>query len=491
LSGKYFTSLLVALLFAVHPLRVESVAWIAERKGVLSSSFYFFSLLFYLRYIKNGGRKFYGLSMISLLFSLLSKPIAVSQPFVLLLIDYVSGKKPDKKALLDKVPFFAIAAVFIAITYFTQKSEVSISYYSSLTTLQRICVPFYGMVFYLVKSIVPVHLCSYYSYFATYFATFDSSMNVKLFAAPFLVIGSAVAIYSCRGYSRKLVFGSLFFLITALPTLQIVPAGATIVAERYTYIPMIGIYFIFAELYGFLFNGKFRDSSAVKGIMLAGIGILIVIFTCITHERCGVWKDSLSLWSDVIGKFPCAVAYNNRGLAYDDSNYDRAIEDYTQAIMIDPNYVLPYINRGLAYKSKGNYDRAIEDYTQAIMIDPKNALAYNNRGGVYHAKGDNDRAIEDLTQAILLNPKGVQFYNNRGSAYYAKGNYDRAIHDYTQAIMLDPEYAESYYNRGLACHAKGDDGHVKKDIEKACDLGLTIACKLLQANERPVSRPER
>ena len=121
LSGNYFTGLLVGLLFAVHPLRVESVAWIAERKDVLSSFFYFLSLLFYVRYMKKGGRKFYGFCLLSFLLSLLSKPMAVSQPFVLLLIDYVNDKKLDKKTLLDKIPFFAIAAVFVAITFLTQK----------------------------------------------------------------------------------------------------------------------------------------------------------------------------------------------------------------------------------------------------------------------------------------------------------------------------------------------------------------------------------
>ena len=482
LSGKYFTGLLVGLLFAVHPFRVESVAWIAERKDVLSAFFYLLSLLFYLRYVKKGGRKLYGFCLLSLVLSLLSKPMAVSQPFVLLLIDYVGGKKFDKKTLVDKIPFFAIAAAFAAITVLTQKGAGSISDYSSISTLQRICVPCYGIVFYLVKSVVPVHLCAYYPFPGTH----DHSMNLKLFAAPFLVIGGTAAIYRfavkyLRGSPRKLTFGSLFFLITALPVLQIVRFGGAIVAERYTYVPMIGIYFVFAEMYEYLLKGKFGNRNAVKGILLAGVGIPLVIFSCMTRERCGVWNNSLSLWNDVVGKFPCAVAYTHRGLAYSaKGDDDRAIQDYTQAIMLDPNYAQAYNNIGVAYKNKGDYDRAIEDYTQAIMLNPGYAMAYGNRGIANKYKGDIKRAIEDYTQAIMLNPHNAMTYNNLGVAYNAQSNHKRAIEDFNQAIMLNPGYAMAYYNRGLAYRAKGDDGRAHEDIKKACDLGLAIACKLLK-----------
>jgi hypothetical protein len=447
LSGKYFTSLLVALLFAVHPLRVESVAWIAERKGVLSSFFYFLSLLFYLRYMKKGKKKFYGFSLLSLLLSLLSKGMAVSQPLVLLLIDYLNNRKLDKKVLLEKVPFFGVAGIFVVVTFLTMKSAVPVSDCLTLSVIQRICVPFYAMVFYLVKTIVPFHLCSYYSVPTV----LDAGMNLKLLVSPFLVIGSAVAVYhffvkyfrgsprlssehrgsvmgtpeseAIFGDPRKLAFGLLFFLITALPLLQIVPVGRVIVSERYTYVPMIGICFLFVETGRYLLREKFGNNSTVKKLCVAGMSAVIVAFACMTHERCAVWNSSVSLWSDVIAKFPGALAY---------------------------------YNRGDAYYAKGNYDQAIHDNTQAIMLNLKYAKAYNNRGSAYYAKGDNDRAIED----------------------------------YNQAIMLDPGYAEPHYNRGLAYHAKGDDGHCKDDVKKACDLGLAIACKLLRAIERPASHPK-
>jgi len=475
LSGKQLTSLLVALLFAVHPMRVESVAWIAERKDVLSAFFYFLSLLSYLRYVKKVDRQFYGFSLFSLVLSLLSKPVAVSQPFILVLIDYLINRKVDKRNLIEKIPFFAVAAVFAGITLLTQKSQGAVLEYSSLSTITRVCAPFYGMVFYLIKSIIPTHLSALYPFPAR----LDGSMNPMLIASFFLVIGVAAAIYRNRRL-RKLVFGSLFFLITLLPMLQIIRVGDAIVAERYTYIPMLGAYYFFIELYGYLMWGKFLCNKDIKRLLSAGVVMGLIIFSCMTREHCGVWNNSLSLWNDVIGKFPCAVAYTHRGLAYSAAGeYDRAVQDYTRAIMLDPNYAPAYNDLGVAHKDKGDYDRAIEDYTRAISLYPRYARAYGNRGIAYKNKGDIGRAIEDYTQAIALSPRFAAAYNNRGVAYNGRGDHGRAIDDLTQAIMLNPGYAMAYYNRGLAYKAKGDNGRAQADFSKACERGLDIACKLI------------
>jgi tetratricopeptide (TPR) repeat protein len=159
------------------------------------------------------------------------------------------------------------------------------------------------------------------------------------------------------------------------------------------------------------------------------------------------------------------IFYINNRQKYRDKVYsaqertviDRAIADYDQAIRLDPDYTVAYIQRGTAYKGKGDNDRAIADYTQAIRLDPNDADAYNNRGVAYINKGDNDRAIADCTQAIRLNPNDAAAYNNRGYAYYDKDDYNRAIADYNQAIRLDPNYTVAYYNRGNAYNFGKDD----------------------------------
>ncbi len=477
LSGNYTPALLAGLLFAVHPLRVESVAWISERKELLASLFYLLSLLFYLRYLNKGGRKQYVFCFLSLLLSLLSMPLAISQPFVLLLIDYLLGKKVDKKTMLNKVPFFAIAVLFAAIAVLNiQKGYGVASLISPLSPLTMVCAPFYGIVFYLVKSIMPLRLCAYHP-FPT---ALDTGMNVMLIGATVLAFGCAAALYFFRDRSRKLVFGSLFFLVTALPMLQIVRTANAIVADRYSYIPTIGVSFIFAEMFGHLLNGKYFENRFGKSILLAAVIIPFLIFMGITRERCGVWYNSLTLWNDVINKIPSAVACTHRGLAYSvASDDDRAIRDYAHAIILDTSYAPAFNNLGVAYKNRGDYDRAIECYTHAIMLNPRYAIALSNRAIAYKYKNDNAHAIEDYTRAIELYPGYAQLYNNRGVAFNAQGNHDRAIADLTQAIMLNPEYTMAYYNRGVAYKAKGDNGRASAEFDKACRSGLDIACKQL------------
>jgi len=516
LSGNRFASLLTCLLFAVHPLRVESVTWIAEQKDLLSSFFYFLSLLAYIRFEKNRGRGLFGLCLLSLVFSLLSKPMAVSQPFVLLLIDYTRGVKIDKKVLLEKIPFICVVAVFAALAIVTQKSAGPVSDGPALSIIQRICVPFYGIVFYLIKTVMPLRLCAYYSVPAV----LDAGMNARLLASPFLVIGGAAAVfYHAVKYSRTLAFGPLFFLITALPILQIVPIGGVLTADRYTYIPMIGICFFLVEAGQYLLRKKFKNNVVVKCAGVIAVTVAIVIAAWISHERCAVWKDGITLWSDVIAKFPGPIAYTNRGTAYSvQGNFGQALEDYSKAININPKFALAYSNRGVALKALGDYAGAIEDYTTAISLNPSYAQAYNNRGAAFCSKGEYNRAIEDYSRAVSLNPSYAQAYNNRGVAFCYKGEYDRAIQDYTRAISLNQRYTEVYYNRGLAHYykkdydraiddygrviaqnpawfaqayynralsykAKGDMARALDDIGTACASGVDAACKLLTIGE--------
>ena len=404
----------------------------------------------------------------------LSKPVAVSQPLVLLLIDYVNNRKIDKKKLLEASPFFVVAALFAALTILTQKSPAPITEYSSLSAITRFCTPFYGMVFYVVETIVPLHLSALYPFPAK----LDGSMNMALLSSFFLMIGITGVIYHNRR-SRKLVLGR-FFLITLLPMLQIIRIGDAMVAERYTYIPILGVYYFFVALHGHLIREKLLDNKAIKVLLFTVIAASLIVFTFLTRERCGIWNNSLSLWNDVIAKFPCAVAYTHRGLAFSEAReINLAIQDFAQAITLDPNYAPAYNDRGVAYKDIGEFDRAIEDYTHAIGLYPRYAKAFVNRGIAYKNKGDNVRAIEDYTRAIALDPRFAPAYNNRGVAYNSRGDHDRAIDDLSRAITLNPEYAMAYYNRGLAFKAKGDNGQALTDFNKACDRGLSIACKHL------------
>lgn len=166
-----------------------------------------------------------------------------------------------------------------------------------------------------------------------------------------------------------------------------------------------------------------------------------------------------------------AFAFYKRGNAYSQKgDYDRAIQDYDQAIRLNPGHAIAFSNRGVAYARKGDYDRAIQDYNQAIRLDPKHADSFSNRGVAYRRKEDYDRAIQDYDQAIRLNPKHVSAWYNRGNAYRRKGDYDRAIQNYDQAIRLNPKYANAFSNRGVAYARKGDNDRAIQNYDQAIRL---------------------
>jgi len=376
LSGRRIVAFIGALFFAVHPLRVESVAWVAELKDVLSTVFFLASLLFYIRFADTGSRRAYVLSLASLLLALLAKPMAVSLPVVLLLVDFLKGRKLNRRSIYEKLPFFALAAASAMVTIVTQKSVETVNCYQPLSLLHRIEVPFFGIVFYLFKSLAPVRLSGIYSFPST----FSTALEIRFALSVAVVIAAAVLVFCYRRQSKVLVFGALFFLATVLPVLQIVPVGSAIVAERYTYIPMIGFAFAAATGIGYLLRSHPATGMQVRGITIAVLTVLIAGSVMITRERCAVWKDNLSFWDAVIAVSPGGGAYYNRGTTLLlMKRYDRAISDLTMAIQTNPGFAQACTNRGSAYYLTGRYDKAIEDYTASLRIMPNNPDAFNDR----------------------------------------------------------------------------------------------------------------
>jgi len=433
LSKSYFIGIITALIFAVHPLRTESVAWVADQKDLLSAIFYLLSLLAYNVFTKNNTRKYYWLSLIGLVFSLLSKPMAISQPFVLLLLDYICNKNQSKKSLVEKVPFFAIAAGFAAITLMTQHHSGAINSYPSLPVLDRVCVPFYGMVFYIVKFFIPVKLAALYPMPSPD----DHFMNFVMLASPFIVVSVAALLWSFRAKSKTAVAGCLFFFITLVPVLQIVPIGSAIVSDRYSYVPLLGISAIVAGFLARIINKN--PTKATRSIVYTACAVLFFAMGSLTFQRCAVWSDSLALWNDDIGKYPSVLAYNNRATEYGNrGETDRAIEDFTKALYCDPKFAKTYDNRGIAYLAKGMADQALADFNKTIELDHDYYDAYNNRGIIYCFYNEFDKAIADFSTAIALKSDYEKAYSNRGLAYMRNGSFAAAIKDFDLALALDP-----------------------------------------------------
>jgi len=492
LSGNCFIGAVTALLFAIHPMRVEAVAWIAERKEVLSASFYLLSLLFYLSYRKKGQKKFYLLCMLSFLLSLLSKTMAVSLPFVLVLVDYLTGRAIDRKSLLEKLPFFALSAVFAVNAVLTLGRVISYDFFSNYSLAQRALMPAWAVVLYLVKSVVPVNLCA--SYYLP--AVPVKGLTLIMAFCTALVAAIAVTVIVSRRFSKKAVFGSLFFCITLLPVLQIVNSGGLVlVADRYTYVPMLGMYFMAAAGLAYVMQEKLKGGASLKKVLYGGLLVFVPVLSWLTWQRCGVWNNSLTLWNDIIKKFPAAAqAYDGRAGAYRDrGEYYRAIADFNKAIALKPDYAGAYFGRGYIYCAfLGQVDPAIADLKRAVGLVPASPDSWNTLGIAYGMKGSCDSAVAGFDRAIALKPDFVEAYVNRAFAVMnCAKDADRAIADVSRAIALDPAFAKAYLLRGIARAARGHYDPAVADFDRAIKLNPRGSAEAAQYRARAIAERDK
>ena len=440
LTQNNIPALLTSILFGVHPLHVESVAWVAERKDVLYSFFFLVSLIIYISYAKGGKRLYWMLSLLFFLLSLMAKGQAVVLAVILPFIDHMTGRKWfSMKVLTEKIPFLILLFIFGWIALHAQASGHALSTaYVPLT--ERFAFASYGFAQYLVKSILPAGLSALYPY-PSGLLSGKIPMYYWLFIItfPLFIAGS----YFLVKHSKIYAFGLSLFFLTLLPVLQLIPVGGAIWADRYFYMPSVGLLLCIA--FGFM---EIRNS----GIRYALSGLFILLLSVLTISRCMVWKDSLTLWDDVISKYDQAQdAYYNRGVAYKNlKQWDKAKADFTKTIAIDPDYKNAYVNRGLAYGNLGEYDQSIADFTKVIAMDPQSAEAYFNRGGSYLNLKQWDKAIADYSMVVQLDPDHVMAWFNRGLAYGNTGQADREISDYSNVIRIDPKYKDAYYNRSIA-----------------------------------------
>lgn len=448
--------IVTAVLFGIHPLHVESVAWISERKDVLYALFYLLSLLIYLKYIAASDKKRYAYYVTCLGFfalSLLSKPMAVSLPIVLLIFDYYPLKRitaPLKAVLIEKIPFFllSLASSFVTVTVHHKSGTSSLIEEYSLSS--RIFETIYAYVFYLQKMILPVGLAPYYSLpININFFTF------KYFGSLILLIAITYFVVTARKKNKLFFSVWLYYILTLIPTIGIIKVSGSTIADRYTYLPSLGPFLLIGLAVEIVYERYSKKEFQIAiTVMLSALTLLL---SKNTVTQISIWHDSITFWSYEIKLFPDTfVAYYNRGQYYwRTGQHLAAISDYDTAIMLKPLYAPTYINRGLAYFDIGSYANAINDYNRAIGLEPRNADAYINRGNSYIKIGNYKEAINDFDLAIKIEPQYSNSYNNRGLAHYYLGDYTQAGKDLSQAISLNPQDPDAYYNLALVYSKSG------------------------------------
>jgi len=471
MTGAVWRSAFVAALFALHPLHVESIAWVSERKDVLSAFFWILTLCLYVYYTEKPVIRRYLLVVFSFVLALMSKPMVVTLPVMMILLDYWPLKRFESRKdnlvlwqLKEKLPFFILSAILVIITLYYRGKP----YYKRFPIESRIANAPVAFMTYLEKTFWPHDLSFLYP-----FSDILPVWQVLGAALLITVICAAVVVMVRR--LPYLFTGWMWYVITMVPAIGIIQTNQQAMADRYHYLPSIGI----AVMLAWGIPSMIGNENIRKKILFpAGIAVLTIL-AVLTWKQCGYWRNNATLISHALQVTKdIDIEYISSDLALlAEGKSEEDIDRYNKAVLNTKNSAGFYNNRGNAYAKLDLYQSAIDNYSKAISLKPDFAEIYYNRGTAYGECGQFKQAIEDFDRAISLKPDYVDSYYNRGTVYAKLDQYQRAIEDFNKAISLKPDYAGAYFSRGFAYLLQGNSKDGCRDAQKVCAMGN---CQLLE-----------
>jgi len=492
MTGAVWRSAFVAALFALHPLNVDSVAWVAQRKNVLSTFFWMLTMLSYVHFTRRPGIYRYLLVCLIFALGLMAKPMLVTLPFVLLLLDYwpLSRLRPEKissersavySLVLEKVPLFVLSGVSVFLSSVTQLRYGVIVSTESIPMKLRVANALVSYVRYIGKMIWPQNLAFFYPYPTTMVPIWQIvGAGVLLICVTVLIIGASKRIH-------YLGVGWLWYLGTLIPVIGLIQAGVwPALADRWTYVPLIGLFIIIAWGVPDL-AVRWRKREVLLAITAAAV---LSILMAATWLQTGYWTNSTTLFEHALevtdnnylahnnlgvvlvaqGKIAEAIDhysealrirpgferahYNLGGALIAQGKLNEAIHHYTEALRLSPNFAGAHYQLGIALARQGRITEAIDHYSAALKIEPNYAKAHNNLGFVLAAQGKLDEAISHYSAALLIRPDYAKAHNNLGVALAKKGNPAQAITHFSEALRLRPDFAEAHTNLKTALAAQ-------------------------------------
>jgi len=534
MTGALWASAFAAAVFGLHPLHVQSVGWVSERKDVLSTLFWLLTLLSYIRYVQDRNFKRYLITILLFAVGLMAKPMLVTLPIVMLLLDYwplnrftgslaetgsTSSPQAEKKykkssaksavsavkspvwLIVEKIPLFVLSAVSCLITFFVQQQGGAVATFDKISPALRLCNIPLAYSAYIIKTIIPSGLMAYYPY--------NPNASILLIAAAvlFLAVVSIAVIFLRRPY---LIVGWLFFIITLVPVIGIIQVGGQSMADRYMYIPMIGLLIMIA--YGLK---EIAERVPLSRFMLVpAAAVCLSAMSIATWINVGYWKNTFTLFAHAIEVMPAnhvallylgntlseqkndsgaieyykksveaapgfAEARFNLALAlFHDNKFDKALEQYNMVLNIKENYPRVHFYIANVLAKTGHTDSAAKHYSIAIENDPDDIEAYSNWAVMLAEKGQIEQAVEKYNKALAIKPDNADVHNNLGNALKNQGKLAQAAEHYQKALSLKPDFAQAQVSFADTLRMQGrfDDAIEHYKLALKADSNSSDAC---------------
>lgn len=482
LTNRPGPSLFVAGAFALHPLHVESVAWVSERKDVLSTLFWLLAMTAYTRFVRTRGLSWYAATTGSLVLGLMAKPMLVTLPFVLLLIDYRPLDRFQFRVPLgrtrrlvgvtyEKLPWMLLCGLSALITLTTQRATESIISVENLPLSLRIENALVSYVAYLGKFVWPANLAFHYPF------PFDGIPAVKVTIAIAILVAITIAAAVCRKGAPFFLVGWLWYLGTLIPVIGLVHVGTQAMADRYSYIPSIGLFMIPAWGVPQLWRRFIDRRPSLNGwVSRYAIGcsacILLAVWAYLTAMQAAVWRDSLSLFQHAAhATADNELANTNTGMVLNNlGRHADALPYLIEAARIRPDYSETHFYLASTYQTLGLLDDAIVSYRRGLTIDATNEKARNNLGLCLLAKGKPNEAVNEFSEVIRRNPESPATIANLGAALLQAGRSNEAYRCLTSAAEKFPRNPEIRTNLGIVYANMGDVKSALREFERALEL---------------------
>ena len=469
LFAQPWVAALAVLLFGVHPLTVEPVVWIGERKTLLAAFFALWCVNLYVWSARGPGWKLRLAALLMYVFAVLSKPTAMLVPVILLLLDYWPLRRLKRRSVLAAVPFFVIGAVFAAVTMASHSRTAGVVGPGELQAARVVLTVCYLIVFYLHKMVWPTNLTSVYS-LPEPISLSNPVVLAGLIGTSLLVLGLVLSLRKTRVF----VIGALVFLVAVLPTLGLVRYSWISASDKYVYLPAIGALLILARCMGWLWDDwpRFVRPVARRGALIGLVLLVAAAETRGTRRYLHHWQDTEGLFRYMISLAPQAHMphYNLAHALHFQGRLDEAAGEYRTVLRLNPSHADSHNNLGLILRKQVLIDEAISHCLESLRINPRQVSAMTNLGTALGDQGKYDQAIAQYKQALTVTPNDPRVHNALGAALYQQQKPHEAISAYRQALRIDARHLAAYRNLGLALLAVGDTQEAVQSYQEALRL---------------------